>query len=145
MVKVKLKRAVAGGMETQLQAENALCCTGGWQLFFNLDPIYTAVVPDGADGQGGLHVCIEGEIERLGAEEAGRAVMEVMYEKRDMIYEYQGKVRAMEEKMKLWEQKNTELEMQNRQLYEKLQKLTNSSLRHKLAAKIRQMDRKKEM
>lgn len=161
MVKVKIERVTVNGADAEFQEENALCSRDGWQLFLNLDPIYTIKMPDvTADGES-LNICIEGKMERLGTAAAGQAVMEVMYEKRDMIYEYQGEAAAakknfnearqqqerMEQQINMQEQKNAELERclkeqerKNCELDAQLQKIKSSKW-YRLAEKVHLFDR----
>ena len=154
MVKVKIERVTVNGADAEFQEENALCSREGWQLFLNLDPIYTIKLPVAvADGES-LNVCIEGKMQRLGTAAAGQAAMEVMYEKRDMIYEYQGEAAAAKksfnearQQINMQEQKNAELELclkeqerKNCELDAQLQKI-KSSRWYRLAEKVHLFDR----
>lgn len=172
MVKVKMEQVTVDGVNAEFQEENALCSRDGWQLFLNLDPIYTIKIPDGAVVGENPYICIEGKLERLDAASAGQAVMEVMYEKRDMIYEYQWEAVAakknlkvvqeeaaiarqqqesMEQQIKIQEQKNAELEIclkeqeqKNCKLDAQLQKI-KSSRWYKLAKKVHLIEEKTQM
>lgn len=172
MVKIKMEQVTVDGVNAEFQEENALCSRDGWQLFLNLDPIYTIKIPDGAVVGENPYICIEGKLERLDAASAGQAVMEVMYEKRDMIYEYQWEAAAakknlkvvqeeaaiarqqqesMEQQIKIQEQKNAELEIclkeqeqKNCKLDAQLQKI-KSSRWYKLAKKVHLIEEKTQM
>lgn len=156
MVKVKLIKVKVDGIDTTFEEENALCSRKEWQLFVNLDPIYTIAIPDGITNRDNLSVSIEGEIRRLDMEEAGQAVMETLYKKRDAIYECQQNLvskeellriisnekKQIEDQLQCQNQKNDELaahlqqqNQKNQELELKLQSIKNSRL-YKLAAKM---------
>lgn len=99
-VKVKLAQVLVDGIKTKFRAENALYSSDEWQCFVNLDPIYTIDIPDEISDKERMTVAIHGEIERLGMDEIGSAVMDVLYEKRDRLYECQSEISILNEKYK---------------------------------------------
>ncbi|MDE7313831.1 MAG: glycosyltransferase [Eubacterium sp.] len=119
-VKVKLAQILVNEMKTKFQAENALYSNGEWQYFVNLDPIYTIEIPNGISDKEKITVTIQGEMERLEADEIGRIVMDVLYEKRDRLYEYQNELSVLGEKYKYIQGQLQEAEKEQKAFKEKL-------------------------
>ncbi len=95
LVKVKIDDVTVSGIEVKFYAENALCEKDGWQVFVNLDPIYTIEMPKNIVDD--LDVHISGEIKRLSHDDIGQSFNDTFYAWRHSLYDCQNKLQKIEE------------------------------------------------
>lgn len=99
MVKVELSQVLINGMQAKYLGENSLCCIEGKDIFVNLDPIYTILIPEESTNLNHLEVSIAGRVERLTDDEIMQTVMSVMYENRDTLSECQARIQNYQQEV----------------------------------------------
>ena len=104
MVKVELSQVLINGMQAKYLGENALCCVEGKDIFVNLDPIYTILIPEESINLNHLEVSIAGRVERLTDDEIMQTVMSVMYEKCDTLSECQVRIQNYQQEVQNYQQ-----------------------------------------
>ena len=132
LTKVELYNVSINGESVRFQGDNAFCTKNGSEIFINLDPIYSIIIPKQFEGLKQLEILIEGKVTRLTDEELGQLVTLSIYENREIVRSYEGDLRSLKEDVKRLEEDKNKMQM-------RLTKLENTLI-YKLYAKfIRKM------